>query len=293
MSLGGFDQEMQTTSFDREEGLANYFGKLTQAPLLTADEEVNLAMAVRQGDEAARRKLVESNMRLVINIARNYRSRSIPLEDLIQEGAIGLMQAIERFDPERGYRFSTYASHWIRQSIGRALDNKSKAIRLPAHISQALRRVERERMRLARELGREPSHEDLADALGISATRLSELRQSAKDLLSLDTRVGDHDSTTLVNLLPDDSSVNPEFTVLEEERWKELQVILMELTERERRVMTQRLRAEEGDDLSQARDQLAKEMQISRERIRQIELQAIKKLRAFAQRRKLVEYLSQ
>lgn len=252
-----------------------------------------MTVAARKGDEAAKRRLVESNMRLVINIAKNYRSKSVFLEDLIQEGAIGLMQAIERFDPERGYRFSTYASHWIRQAIGRALDNKAKAIRLPAHISQSLRRIERERIRLARETGVEPTHEQIAKAIGISPKKLSHLMQASKELLSLDMRVGDSDSATLGSLLPDENCHDPEASLLAEERWKELQMILMELSERERRVMTQRLRVAEGEELTTVRDRLAKEMHISRERIRQIELQAIKKLRAVAQRQKLNEHLIQ
>ena len=147
---------------DYEDGLPSYLSRLTQAPLLSADEEVVLTRAVQQGDIKARQRLIESNMRLVINIAKTYRNRAIPLEDLIQEGAIGLMQAAERFDPDKGFRFSTYATHWIRQAIGRAIDNKSKAIRLPAHVSQSLRRIEKERVRLARELGYEPCVDDRA-----------------------------------------------------------------------------------------------------------------------------------
>lgn len=150
---------------DHEESVPSYLNRLTRTPLLTPEEEVELTRAVQKGDERARMRLIESNMRLVINIAKSYRNRSIPLEDLIQEGAIGLMQAAERFDPDKGYRFSTYATHWIRQAIGRAIDNKSKAIRLPAHVSQSLRKIERERLRLARELGKDPSLDQLATAL--------------------------------------------------------------------------------------------------------------------------------
>src|SRR5215469_12385559 len=151
------------TTFD--DGIPSYLGRLTQAPLLRPEEEVELTRAVQRGDMAARQRLIESNMRLVINIAKAYRNRSMPLEDLIQEGAIGLMQAAERFDPDKGFRFSTYATHWVRQAIGRAIDNKSKAIRLPAHVSQSLRKVERERMRLARDLGYDPTPDQLAAAL--------------------------------------------------------------------------------------------------------------------------------
>src|SRR5450631_1923146 len=145
----------QPHSNQADDGIPSYLSRLTQAPLLRADEEIALTRAIQRGDQVARKRLIESNMRLVINIAKTYRNRSIPLEDLIQEGAIGLMQAAERFDPDKGFRFSTYATHWIRQAIGRAVDNKSKAIRLPAHVSQSLRKVEKERVRLSRELGQE------------------------------------------------------------------------------------------------------------------------------------------
>src|ERR1043165_6695577 len=188
---------------DHDEGIPSYLGRLTQAPLLTAEEEVTLTRAVQRGCGRSKQRLIESNMRLVINIAKTYRSRAIALEDLIQEGAIGLMQAAERFDPEKGFRFSTYATHWIRQAIGRAIDNKSKAIRLPAHVSQSLRRIEKERLRLARELGTDPSHDQLACALGISARKLITLVQSSQDLLSLDMSVGENSGTTLGGLIRD------------------------------------------------------------------------------------------
>lgn len=275
---------------EHEEGLPSYLGKLTQAPLLTAEEELSLTAAARKGDAHARGRLVESNMRLVINIAKNYRSRTVALEDLIQEGAIGLMQAIERFEPERGYRFSTYASHWIRQAIGRALDNKSKAIRLPAHVSQSVRRIERERLRLARELGKEPTTDQIAVSLGMSPRKLVNLLQCTKELLSLDMKVGDSESVTLGSLLADETISNPEQSLIAEERIKEFHLVLMELSERERRVVAQRLKLENNEEISTMREQLAKEMHISRERIRQIELQAIKKLRAYAQRQ-LPEFL--
>lgn len=276
---------------DHEDGVPSYLSRLTQVPLLTQDEEQELTRASHAGDATAKKKLIESNMRLVINIAKGYRSRSVPLEDLIQEGAIGLMHAVERFDPSKGFRFSTYATHWIRQSIGRALDNKSKAIRLPAHVSQSLRKIERERTRLMRELGHEPSPEQLAQVLGISPRKLIALIQSSHELLSLDMRVGDGENATLGNLLRDKSGADPENDVLTDEIMEELKHILAELNDRERRVMSCRLRMD-GADEPMLREELAKELQISRERIRQIEIQAIKKLRAVAQKRRLKELLN-
>jgi len=270
---------------DQDDGIPSYLSRLTQAPLLTAEEEVLLTRAVMNGDDGARRRLIESNMRLVINIAKTYRNRSIPLEDLIQEGAIGLMQAAERFDPDKGFCFSTYATHWIRQAIGRAIDNKSKAIRLPAHVSQSLRKIDKERARLSRDLGCEPSHEQIAAAMGISANKLQTLMQTSLELLSLDIPVGEAGGVTLGGLIRDTSNEDPESMIINEELVSELQRIVLELNDREQRVM--RLRFKLDDNEAAVQDEVAKELKLSRERVRQIEVQAIKKLRLIAQRRRL------
>lgn len=283
---------MQREKIDIQEGLSSYLSKLTQAPLLSAEEEVELTRLSQQGDCAARQRIVEANMRLVISIARAYRSKAVPLEDLIQEGAIGLMHAVERFDPEKGFRFSTYATHWVRQSIGRALDNKAKAIRIPAHISQTLRKIEREKAKLTRDLGGEPSQEELALAMGITPRKLSALYQCAREMVSLDTKIGENDNTTLGGLLrTEDQSTNPEAEAINGEMQRELYHILMELSERERHVVSFRLKMDDTPE-NEIRDELAKELQLSRERIRQIEMQAIKKLRAVAQKRRFREMLT-
>lgn len=272
-----------------EDGLPSYLGRLTQVPLLSVDEELALTRACAAGDKEAKAKLVEANMRLVINIARSYRNRSIQLEDLIQEGAIGLMMAAERFDPDKGYRFSTYATHWIRQAIGRAIDNKGKAIRLPAHIAQTLRKFEKERARLLRELGREPTAEQIASALGMSARKLQIILQSSQELVSLDMKVGDLGGTTLGGLLKDDSVTDPESLLLSQEQVNELNRIMSELNPREQTVMRFRFKLDGHEGILQ--EDIARELKLSRERIRQIEVQAIKKLRSIAQRRKSREML--
>ncbi|MBX3112523.1 MAG: sigma-70 family RNA polymerase sigma factor [Fimbriimonadaceae bacterium] len=274
-----------------EEGVPSYLNRLTQAPLLAAEEEKALSVAAQDGCRASRERLVESNMRLVINIAKSYHSRSIPLEDLIQEGAIGLMYAIERFDPTKGFRFSTYATHWIRQTIGRAIDSKAKAIRLPAHISQSLRRVEKARQQLTREMGHEPTLEHLAEMLGITPKRLVTLIQASQELVSLDVQVGENEGTTLGSLIKDDNCNSPETMLLNAEIVDELHEVMQQLNDRERKVVTARLRY--GDtDAVKVREELSEEFQVSRERVRQLEVQAIKKLRQVAQRRRLREYLS-
>jgi RNA polymerase primary sigma factor len=274
-----------------EDGIPSYLNRLTQAPLLTQEEEVALTRAVQQGDAQAKSRLIESNMRLVINIAKGYRNRAIPLEDLIQEGAIGLMQAAERFDPDKGFRFSTYATHWIRQAIGRAIDNKSKAIRLPAHVSQSIRKIERVKSELARELGREPTLEQIAVVMGLTPKKLQTLMQSSQDLLSLDMSIGDSGGMTLAGLIRDDSESDPETVVLDKEVLDELHQILSELNDREQRVMRMRFQVGEPDTSSPDPEEVAKELKLSRERVRQIEVQAIKKLRAIAQKRRSKDVL--
>lgn len=277
----------QTTNHD--DSVPSYLGRLTQAPLLSSEEEVILTRAIQRGDMVARSRLIESNMRLVINIAKAYRNRSMPLEDLIQEGAVGLMQAAERFDPDKGFRFSTYATHWIRQAIGRAIDNKSKAIRLPAHVTQSLRRIERERERLSRELGQEPSTEQLASCMGISPNKLLALLQSSQELLSLDMSLGEGTGMTLGGLIKDPSQRDLPESVLTEEVLQELHRIMQELNEREQRVMRLRFRLDGPDDSTP--ETMAQELKLSRERLRQIEVQAIKKLRALAQRRRMSDLI--
>lgn len=269
-----------------QEGLPSYLGRLTQAPLLTVEEEQALSRRSRAGDQDAKNRLVEANMRLVINIARTYHSRAIPLEDLIQEGAIGLMQAIEKFDPDRGFRFSTYATHWVRQAIGRAIDNKAKAIRLPAHIVQTLRKIEKLKSEMTDRLGREPSIELLAKECGLDAAKLQAMMSSSQEVLSLDMRVGEAENATLGSLIRAGDGSDPEDRVMESELKEELSELLLKLEEGERRILFLRLAGLSGQQAKQA------EPNLSRERMRQIEAQAIRKLRALATTRKLRDFLS-
>lgn len=269
-----------------QEGLPSYLGRLTQAPLLTVEEEQSLSRRSRDGDPEAKKRLVECNMRLVINIARTFHSRAIPLEDLIQEGAIGLMQAVEKFDPDRGFRFSTYATHWVRQAIGRAIDNKAKSIRLPAHVVQTIRKIERLKTEMTDQLGKEPSMDLLAKECGIDPTKLQSMLTSSQEVLSLDMKVGETENATLGSLLKAGGGTDPEDRVMESELKEELCELLLRLDEGERKILTMRLSGLSGQQTKQA------EPNLSRERIRQIEAQAIRKLRALATTRKLRDYLS-
>src|SRR5579871_494050 len=270
---------------------ASYLSHLTRQRLLTQEEEVVLAGKVKQGDTAARTNLVEANMRLVISIAKTYHSTLVPFEDLVQEGAIGLMTACERYDPSKGYRFSTYATHWIRQAISRAIDNKARAIRVPAHVSETLRKIERVRTAMAREQGEEPSAEQIAQHLGISTRKVSALLQASQEPVSLDMLVGDEENTTLASLINDRSAANPQEAVLGAEMQQQLDALLSILTPREREIMRKRLGFE--DDSAQVLQEIGETMHISRERVRQIEVQALRKLKFAAKRRDLFNYLSE
>lgn len=270
---------------------ASYIGHLTRQRLLTPEEEVRLAERVKQGDPCAKTRLVEANMRLVINIVKNYHSTLVPFEDLVQEGAIGLMTACERFDPSKGYRFSTYATHWIKQAISRAIDNKARAIRVPAHVSETLRRIERIRTLVLRETGEEPTVEQLAEHLQMSPRKVAAYLQAGQDPVSLDMLVGEEENTSLASLINDISATDPEDELIRLEMAQELSKILETLTEREKMVMRRRLGFD--DEEAQVLQEIGSEMHISRERVRQIEAQALKRLRAIANRRRLRDYLAE
>jgi len=264
--------------------VGSYLNSMTRARLLTASEEKSLARRVRSGDSAARTRLIEANMRLVVNIARSYHSNLIQFEDLVQEGAIGLMTAAERFDPEKGYRFSTYATHWIKQSISRAMDNKSRAIRVPAHINESLRKLEKLRNSSARTAGEDLDVEELAKLMGMSPAKVSALLRTAMDTISLDTLVGDEENTSLATLLDDKNARDPALEVIRAEVKAELKRVMESLNEREQRVMRRRLGFD--DEESPVLQDIGIELHLSRERVRQIESQAIKKMRRLSPRLK-------
>lgn len=273
----------------RPEDLQSHITRLTRVGLLSAAQEVRLAKRVAQGDKLARERLVECNMRLVVSIAKSYRASGIPFEDLVQEGAIGLMTAVERFDPNRGYRFSTYATQWIRQAIGRAVDNKAKSIRLPAHVSESLRKIDRVRSDMRRESGEEPSHEQLGQRLGLTTRKVSALLSTTQDPISLDAPVGDEDRTTLGALLHDRTTPNPQDEVITQEMREQVQGMLKVLDERERAIVCKRY-GFDGEE-TYVLQQIGEQMGISRERVRQIEAQALRKLRHMARKYQLREYI--
>ncbi|MFN3650195.1 MAG: RNA polymerase sigma factor RpoD/SigA [Armatimonadota bacterium] len=257
----------------------------TDAALLTAEEEVLLSRQVRAGSLEARQRMVESNLRLVISIAKRYRCRGLSFEDLVQEGIIGLMAAIARFDPEKGYRFSTYATHWIRQAIGRAIDNHSRLIRLPSHVSDALRKLERCRALLARRLGRQPTALELATEAELPLPKIQSLLQSSQEPLSLDALLGETEETSLGDLLLDVGAPDPETQTIHSRTRESLERMLSVLRPRERRVIEKRFGFVDGRIHSL--QEVGEQMQMSREGVRQIEVRALRKLREAAHSHRL------
>ncbi len=265
-----------------------YWPTGADAALLTADEEVALAREIRAGNPEARQRMVESNLRLVISIAKRYRCRGLSFEDLVQEGIIGLMAAIARFDPDKGYRFSTYATHWIRQAIGRAIDNHSRLIRLPSHVSDSMRKLERCRMLLARRLGRQPTLGELAQETELPLKKIQSLVQSCQEPLSLDAMLGEAEETSLGDLLLDTGAPDPELVTIRSRGREALEVMLSVLRPRERRVIEKRFGFVDGRVHSL--QEVGEQMKMSREGVRQIEVRALRKLREAAHLQRLEDY---
>jgi RNA polymerase sigma factor (sigma-70 family) len=258
--------------------LAVYLREIAQIPLLSREEERELARRARAGDDRAKQRLIEANLRLVVQVARRYLNRGLPLPDLIEEGNLGLMRAVEKFEPERGLRFSTYGTWWIRQAVVRALANQARTIRLPVHIELLLGRYAREEKRLTQELGRKPTTEEIARALGTTVEQIEELEEVRLPPLSLEAPVGDEDGGRLQEIIADPNAEPPDaLGALLRDR-ADLVSVLDDLAPNERTVLRRRFGLE--GDPPETLEAVGKRMGVTRERVRQIEKGGLRKLRA-------------
>lgn len=293
----GADEGEENTATQEQllEGVAStdpireYLKEIGSIPLLTQEQEQDLAKRKSEGDAEAGKKLVEANLRLVVSIAKRYTGRGMSFLDLVQEGNIGLMKAVEKFDYTKGYRLSTYATWWVKQSVTRALADQSRTIRLPVHMVEAVNRIRKAQRTLAVKLGREPSNEEIGKEVGMSEKRVTELMQSSGDTVSLETPVGDEDGSNLGDFVADDSNASTEEKAESVFLREEIEQMLQGLNPREREVIVLRFGLESGHPLTL--EEVGKRFKVTRERIRQIETAALRKLRNPSRSKKIRDFL--
>lgn len=266
-----------------------YLKEIGNIPLLTGDEEVELAQSMEAGDEIAKKKLAEANLRLVVSIAKRYVGRGMNFLDLIQEGNLGLMKAVEKFDYTKGFKFSTYATWWIRQAITRAIADQARTIRIPVHMVETINKLVRVQRQLVQELGRDPTPEEIAEEMSLEVEKVREIQKIAQEPVSLETPIGEEEDSHLGDFIPDDEVLSPAdaatFTLLKEQ----LEDVLMTLTPREKKVLTLRFGLDDGR--ARTLEEVGKEFEVTRERIRQIEAKALRKLRHPSRSKKLKDFL--
>ena len=272
-----------------EDPVRMYLKEIGKVPLLSAEEEIELAKRMELGDQEAKKRLAEANLRLVVSIAKRYVGRGMLFLDLIQEGNLGLIKAVEKFDYRKGYKFSTYATWWIRQAITRAIADKARTIRIPVHMVETINKLIRVSRQLLQELGREPTPEEIAAEMNMPVERVREILKISQEPVSLETPIGEEEDSHLGDFIQDDNVPVPAdaaaFTLLKEQ----LEEVLGTLTEREQKVLTLRFGLEDGR--ARTLEEVGKEFNVTRERIRQIEAKALRKLRHPSRSRKLKDYL--
>lgn len=269
-----------------------YLREIGKIPLLTPEEEAKLAQRIVRGDKKAKDKMVESNMRLVVSIAKRYGGRGLDFLDLIQEGNTGLLRAVEKFDPDKGFKFSTYATWWVRQAITRAIADQARTIRIPVHMVETINKVLRTSRKLASELNREPTNEEIAAELGLEPEKIDYVMRIKQDIASLDASVGregDDEDSVLGDFVEDEERDSPEDSAANQILKEQLSEIISTLTEREQKII--RLRFGIGGGRSHTLEEVGAEFDVTRERIRQIEAKALAKLRKNKETKKLHEYL--
>ena len=284
------DTEALSDSMNVNDPVRMYLKEIGKIPLLSPEEEQQIAEQMSQGSEAAKKKMVEANLRLVVSIAKRYVGRGLPFLDLIQEGNLGLIKAVGKFDHTKGYKFSTYATWWIRQAISRAIADHARTIRIPVHMVETINRVSRASHELVQDLGREPSTQEIATHLNIPLQKVEEIMRVAQEPISLETPVGEEDDSHLGDFLPDDKASEPAdaatFAFLQEQ----LGNVLKTLTPREEMVLRLRYGLEDGR--MHTLEEVGEEFQVTRERIRQIEAKALRKLRHPSRSRILRDFLN-
>ncbi|MEC8826883.1 MAG: RNA polymerase sigma factor RpoD/SigA [Verrucomicrobiota bacterium] len=270
-------------NFEMDGGIKIYLREIGKTPLLTREEEVELADRIKKGDKEARAHMIKANLRLVVKIAQDYANYGLPLLDLISEGNIGLMKAVERFDPNKGGKLSTYAAWWIKQSIKRALANQSKTIRLPVHMVDKISKMRRVAMVLSEELGREPTDEELSEEIGIDRGKLAQLKAAAQRPASLDAPIGEDDGTQFGEIIGDEKAQTPLELLSHKNMHMQLDDLLDVLDERERKIVDARFGL--GGQKPKTLEEVGQEFGVTRERIRQLQNIALKKLRRALQKK--------
>ena len=286
-------EDINTMNFDginTDDPVRMYLREIGKIELLTFEEELSLAKRILEGDEEAKQELAESNLRLVVSIAKKYVGRGLLFLDLIQEGNMGLIKAVEKFDYTKGYKFSTYATWWIRQAITRAIADQARTIRIPVHMVETINRLIRTSRLLLQRLGREPSPEEIAEEMDLSVEKVMEIQKIAQDPVSLETPIGEEDDSHLGDFIQDEDSPAPQdsasFTLMKEQ----LEEVMNTLTPREAKVLKLRFGLEDGR--TRTLEEVGKEFKVTRERIRQIEAKALRKLRHPSRSKKLKDYMN-